>query len=111
MSLMLMRGRLLREAEYFEQKLGKIDGAGDTGAYLVNIVKEKNVAAAPPPAPVSKPAQAAATAKSPSPPPAAPPSDEAPKLPSRSPSSVDVAGKADAAKAEEAEKKEERAAG
>ena len=104
MSTMLMRDRLLREAEYFEQKLGKIDGAGDTGAYLVNIVKEKNVAAAPPPAPVSKPAQAPATAKSPSPPPAAAPSEVAPELPSRLPSSADVAKKEDAAKAEEVEK-------
>ena len=40
--------RLLRDAEYFEQKLGKIDGIGDTGTYLVNIVKEKNVAVPPP---------------------------------------------------------------
>lgn len=35
--------RLLRDAELFESRIGKIEGAGDLGTYIVNIVKEKAV--------------------------------------------------------------------
>lgn len=35
------KARLLRDAELFNTKLGQIDGAGDTGAYLIRLVKEK----------------------------------------------------------------------
>lgn len=45
--------RMLRDAEYFKTRIGGLDGAGDTGDYIVNLVKEKNVpkpkAPAPPP--------------------------------------------------------------
>lgn len=37
-------GRLLRDAELLEAKLGKIDGAEDFGAHMINIVKAKQVA-------------------------------------------------------------------
>ena len=48
--------RLLRDAEHFEAKLGSLDGAADTGTYLVSLVKEKHVAAPPQPAVVVAPA-------------------------------------------------------
>lgn len=35
--------RMLRDAEYFKARLGGLDGAGDTGEYIVNLVKEKPV--------------------------------------------------------------------
>jgi hypothetical protein len=35
--------RLLRDAEYFQGKLGGIEGSGGVGVQLVNIVKEKKV--------------------------------------------------------------------
>ncbi|KAF2402972.1 putative GARP complex component [Trichodelitschia bisporula] len=35
--------RLLRDAEVFNAKLSKIDGAGDIGAFLTNLVREKNI--------------------------------------------------------------------
>lgn len=35
--------RLLRDAELFDSKISKIDGAGDLGTYVVNIVKEKAI--------------------------------------------------------------------
>jgi vacuolar protein sorting-associated protein 54 len=34
---------MLRDAEYFNTRLSALDGAGDTGEYIVNIVKEKSV--------------------------------------------------------------------
>jgi len=37
-------GRLLRQAELLEAKLGKIDGAEELGAHMINIVKSKQVA-------------------------------------------------------------------
>lgn len=43
--------RLLRDAEHYETKLGKIDGAADTGQYLIGIVKEKTIVAPPAAAP------------------------------------------------------------
>jgi vacuolar protein sorting-associated protein 54 len=47
--------RLLRDAEFFETKLGKFDGAADTGSYLIGLARDKNVAAPPAPAPASAP--------------------------------------------------------
>ncbi|KAI9676448.1 MAG: Vacuolar protein sorting-associated protein 54 [Caeruleum heppii] len=37
------KDRLLRDAEYFRQRLSKLDGAGDLGDYVVNIVQAKTV--------------------------------------------------------------------
>jgi vacuolar protein sorting-associated protein 54 len=37
----------LKDAELFKSKLGKLDGAGDVGTLLVNIVQEKAIAEAP----------------------------------------------------------------
>ena len=34
---------MLRDAEYFKTRIGSLDGAGDTGDYIVNLVKEKSV--------------------------------------------------------------------
>lgn len=52
---------MCRDAEYFEKKLGAIDGAGDTGAYLVGLAREKNVAdPVPAPAPIVNSAPAPA---------------------------------------------------
>jgi hypothetical protein len=33
----------MRDAELFDSKLSKIDGAGDLGSYILNLVKEKQV--------------------------------------------------------------------
>ena len=50
---------MLVDAEHFRNRLGVLDGAGDTGDYLVTLVKEKGVpkpkAQKPPhsPAPIS----------------------------------------------------------
>ena len=33
----------MRDAELFDSKLSKIDGAGDLGSYVLNLVKEKQV--------------------------------------------------------------------
>lgn len=38
-----MGNRLLRDAELFESRIGSIEGAGDLGTYVVNIVKEKAI--------------------------------------------------------------------
>jgi len=35
----------LRDAEHFDARLSKIDGSGDLGAYVANIVKEKAIVA------------------------------------------------------------------
>jgi len=43
---------MLRDAEYFKSRIGTLDGAGDTGDYIIKIVKEKNVPKVIPPAPV-----------------------------------------------------------
>lgn len=51
---------MLRDAEHFKTKIGSLDGAGDAGEYLVNLVKAKNVpkpkapTPPPPPAPVEE---------------------------------------------------------
>jgi hypothetical protein len=57
-AIIIIVNRLLRDAEHFDSKLGKIDGAGDTGQYLMGIVKEKVVAVPTAPAPPPQPAQA-----------------------------------------------------
>ena len=41
--------RLLRDAEFFRSRIAKIDGAGDIGDHLVNIVYAKAVVAQPQP--------------------------------------------------------------
>ncbi|TVY41786.1 Vacuolar protein sorting-associated protein [Lachnellula occidentalis] len=47
------QSRMLRDAEHFKTRIGGLDGAGDTGDFVVNLVKEKNVpkpkAPSPPP--------------------------------------------------------------
>jgi vacuolar protein sorting-associated protein 54 len=47
---------MLRDAEHFKSKIGGLDGAGDAGNYIVNLVKEKNVPKPRPltPAPTEK---------------------------------------------------------
>ncbi|KAG0646473.1 Vacuolar sorting-associated chloroplastic [Hyphodiscus hymeniophilus] len=35
--------RMIRDVEYFKTRIGGLDGAGDAGDYLVNLVKEKSV--------------------------------------------------------------------
>lgn len=49
---------MLRDVEFFESRLGKIDGFEDAGEHLTNIIKSKEVkevktAAAPTPAPAA----------------------------------------------------------
>ncbi|TWU73462.1 hypothetical protein ED733_004948 [Metarhizium rileyi] len=39
----LGRDSMLHDIEFFESKLGKIDGCGDTGEYLTTIIKSKQV--------------------------------------------------------------------
>ena len=34
---------MLRDAEYFKTRIGGLDGAGDAGDYIVNVVKEKSI--------------------------------------------------------------------
>ena len=36
----------MRDAELFDSKLSKIDGAGDLGNHILNLVKEKQVESA-----------------------------------------------------------------
>lgn len=51
---------MLRDTEHFKTKIGSLDGAGDAGDYLVNLVKAKNVpkpkvaTPPPPPAPIEE---------------------------------------------------------
>lgn len=35
--------RMLRDAEFFKTRIGGLEGAGDAGDYIVNLVKEKSV--------------------------------------------------------------------
>jgi len=44
--------RMLRDVEYFNTRLGGLDGAGDIGEYIVKLVKEKSV---PRPKPIPEP--------------------------------------------------------
>ena len=50
-------GRLLRDAKLFDAKLGQIDGAGNTGSYLIQLVEAKPVEAKPVEAKPAKPAE------------------------------------------------------
>ncbi|KAK4105080.1 Vps54-domain-containing protein [Parathielavia hyrcaniae] len=54
------RERMLRDVEFFQSRLGKIDGFEDAGGHLVNIIKSKKIAAPPEP-PVVEPAPPAPT--------------------------------------------------
>lgn len=46
---------MLRDVEFFKTKLQHIDGFGDTGDYLMGIIKSKQVkSASPPPASETK---------------------------------------------------------
>ncbi|KAJ9148300.1 Vps54-domain-containing protein [Pleurostoma richardsiae] len=47
----LGRDSMLRDVGFFEAKLGKIDGFGDTGEYLTTIIESKQVKSATPPPP------------------------------------------------------------
>lgn len=40
---MLNRYRMLRDAEQFKTKMGKIEGAGDLGERLIELAKAKSV--------------------------------------------------------------------
>ncbi|AEO62871.1 bb161ebc-7d62-479c-8044-f02721616bb3 [Thermothielavioides terrestris] len=66
------RERMLRDVELFQSRLGQIDGFGDAGDHLVNIIKAKKISA-PPPAP--------APAAEPKPTPSSPPPGSAPAAP------------------------------
>lgn len=63
--LMLIEpSRMLQDTEFFKSRISKIDGAGDIGDYLVNIVSAKAVAERPkppevPPAEAEEPAEKA----------------------------------------------------
>jgi len=39
----IAKSRMLRDVESFKARIGSIDGAGDTGDYLINLVKGKSV--------------------------------------------------------------------
>jgi vacuolar protein sorting-associated protein 54 len=39
---------MLRDVEYLVGKLGKVDGFGDLGTYLMKIVEDKEIKVAPP---------------------------------------------------------------
>ena len=64
---------ILRDIEYFQSRLAKIDGFQDAGDYLSGIVKSKDIkypsaqAQSPPPAQAQAQAQAPAPAPTPSP--------------------------------------------
>ena len=45
--LTLTMNRMLRDAEYFQTKLSKLDGAGETGDLIIRVVKEKHVEKGP----------------------------------------------------------------
>ncbi|KXX78752.1 Vacuolar protein sorting-associated protein 54 [Madurella mycetomatis] len=68
------RERMLGDVEYFQSRLGRIDGFDDAGDYLIKVIKSKEVTA-PEPAPAPTPA----TAPAPTPPPAAGEGDDGKK--------------------------------
>ena len=57
---------MLRDVEFFQSRLGKIDGFEDSGDYLKKVIKNKEISA---PEPVPEPAPPTPT---PTPPPAQP---------------------------------------
>lgn len=36
---------MLRDAEYFQSRIGKLDGAKDPAEYIINIINQKPIAA------------------------------------------------------------------
>lgn len=50
---------MLRDAEHFKTRIGSLDGAGDAGDFIVNLVKEKNVPKAKAPSPPAEKEEAA----------------------------------------------------
>jgi vacuolar protein sorting-associated protein 54 len=48
---------MLRDAEHFKSKIGGLDGAGDTGDYIVSLVKGKSVPKPKPPMTLPTPAK------------------------------------------------------
>ncbi|KAK4033995.1 vacuolar protein sorting-associated protein 54 [Parachaetomium inaequale] len=72
------RERMLRDVEFFQSRLGKIDGFENAGDYLVKAIKSKQIIAPPPPlAPEPAPSPPPAPEPAPSPPPAPETTDEA----------------------------------
>ncbi|KAL2133646.1 hypothetical protein VTI74DRAFT_2002 [Chaetomium olivicolor] len=61
------RERMLRDVEFFQSRLGKIDGFEDAGEYLVNIIKGKQISAPPPAPPAPAPAPSEPSPVSPTP--------------------------------------------
>ncbi|KAK3325399.1 Vps54-like protein-domain-containing protein [Apodospora peruviana] len=57
------RDRMLRDVEYLQSRLGKIDGFEDAGDHLVNIISRKEIKAPPAPASSSPKSNAAAGKK------------------------------------------------
>ena len=47
--MLIAMSRMLHDTEFFRSRISKIDGAGDIGEYLVNIVNAKAVAERPKP--------------------------------------------------------------
>jgi vacuolar protein sorting-associated protein 54 len=69
---------MLRDVEFFQSRLGKIDGFEDAGDYLVKVIKNKQVIAPPPlPAPAPEPAPSPPPAPEPAPALSPPPAVEA----------------------------------
>jgi vacuolar protein sorting-associated protein 54 len=58
---------MLRDAEHFKTRIGGLDGAGDTGDFIVNLVKEKNVPKPKAPSPAPPAEEAATNGKEPTP--------------------------------------------
>ncbi|EON98636.1 putative garp complex component protein [Phaeoacremonium minimum UCRPA7] len=52
------RDSMLRDVDFFQAKLGKIDGFGDAGEYLTTIIKSKKIAAPAAAPPAEAPAEA-----------------------------------------------------
>jgi vacuolar protein sorting-associated protein 54 len=74
----LISDRMLRDVEFFQSRLGKIDGFEDAGDYLVKVIKNKQVIAPPPlPAPAPEPAPSPPPAPEPAPALSPPPAVEA----------------------------------
>jgi vacuolar protein sorting-associated protein 54 len=84
---------MLRDVEFFQSRLGKIDGFEDAGDYLLSAIKSKKIIA-PEPAPAPTPAPAPApTAAAPTPTPSPPPASEekeAMKIPAEEPLSAEL---------------------
>ena len=40
---MLTRSRMLADAEYFDSRISKLEGAGDLGGHVVNVVRAKPI--------------------------------------------------------------------